>query len=122
MFNKNAELVKEYIKKLALKKHLQFFYATEVANHLSLPLEECFKELDKLVSEEILHIRYEIRTIPELDVIDIVDDYSNIVNKTMLYEDEEYEISYENIFPIYYIDENFKKFVLENSQQYVFSP
>ena len=122
MFNKNAELVKEYVKKLALKKYLEFFYATDVANHLSLPLKECLEELDKLVSQEILHIRYEIRTIPELDLIDVVDYYLSVLNTNMSYEDKEYEISYENIFPIYYIDEEFKKFELENKNKYALSP
>lgn len=122
MFNQNGEIIREYIKKLALNKRLAFFYVTDISNNLLIPIDKCFEELNKLVSEEILYVKYEIRTLPDLDVIEIVDNYENLLDTTIMFEDTEYNISYDNIFPIYYISDEYKRFVADTKNKFALSP
>lgn len=122
MFNQNGEIIREYIKKLALNKRLAFFYVTDISNNLLIPIDKCFEELNKLVSEEILYVKYEIRTLPGLDVIEIVDNYENLLDTTIMFEDTEYNISYDNIFPIYYISDEYKRFVADTKNKFALSP
>lgn len=122
MFNPKNQMVRDYVEKLAAKPRLISFYATEISNSLSITIEESFEELNKLVKEGILNIKYEIRTIPGLDKIETVTEFQKIIGKKIEYDGMEYIIMYENIFPVYFIDENFKDYLKNTKKSLMASP
>lgn len=122
MFNPKNQMVRDYVEILANKPRLLSFYATEISNSLSITIEESFEELNKLVTEGILNIKYEIRTIPGLNKIDTVTEYQEIIGKKIEYEGIEYIIMYENIFPVYFIDEGFKNYLKYTKKSLMASP
>lgn len=111
MAAKDYYRVIKYIEKLAQNPYLESFYADAISRALIMPVDLVVVELDKLVHEEFLIQKYEIRRIPELDIVATVDDYQELIDTEVECEDGVEIITYANIFPIYYISEEYREIV-----------
>lgn len=113
MFDCKVESIKKFVERLASKSRLKSFYPESVSRALGISIDIVVIELGKLVQEDKLILKYEIRKIPELDILAIVDDYQSLIDTIVDFDGEEYKVSYANIYPVYYIDSDYRKYVQE---------
>lgn len=121
MFNENEEIIRDYVRMLACKPRVNSFYVSELVGALGITEDECYVELNKLVEHGNLYLKFEIRTQPDLHVITTVEDFASIINTEMEYYGDFYYITYDNIFPKYYIDADYRRYVMKNKNT-VLSP
>jgi len=117
MLNVNLCQIKEYVESLARKERVKSFYPQTVSRKLGIPLELVVIELPKLVNEGLIELKYEIRC-DELHTLETVDNYMDYLNNDLFCNicGEQIEIEYSNIYPIYYINDEYKEFLKKNKK------
>lgn len=110
--NMNLCQIQDYVESLASKVRVNKFYPQTLSRKLGIPLELVAIELPKLIENGMLELKYEIRCSDDLNVIDEVDDYKEFLDKTLTCDIcGEVEISYSNIYPVYYITGAYKEYL-----------
>lgn len=112
-FNINSQRIKDYIEDMAKQARKISFYPQAISRKLNIPIDLVMIELTNLMNEGIVDLKYEIRCSDDLNIIKTVDNYENIIH-TELYCDEcgnYVEITNSNIYPIYNINEEYKKYI-----------
>lgn len=109
--NLNLCLIQDYVDTLASKQRVKKFYPQTVSRKLNMPLEIVVIELTKLIQEGKIELKYEIRCSEDLNRIDNVIDYNPLIDDTRFCEvcGENVEITYSDVYPVYYISEEYKK-------------
>ncbi|MDF2610057.1 MAG: hypothetical protein K0R92_1531 [Lachnospiraceae bacterium] len=115
--NINLCQIKDYIEYLARKSRVNYFYPQTISRKLYIPIDLIVIELSKLVNDGVIELRYEIRCSDDLNIIDTLDNYDDLFNKKVHCEicGDEIEISYNNIYPVYYINPTYKDYVKKKS-------
>ena len=113
MFNENLCLIKDYVKSLAQKERVKSFYPHTISRKLNIPLELVVLELPKLIEEGCIELKYEIRCTNDLTTRNTVDNYKELLNTTVFCDHcgEDIELSYNNVYPIYFITDEYKEYV-----------
>lgn len=113
---KNFLKVDTYINDIATIGKIGSFYPQLISRKLSIPLDSVMVELMKCVDNGKLIFKYEIRCLDDLTTIKTLDGSENIYN--ILGNDVEcprcgdiFSINYANIYPIFYIDDEFRSMV-----------
>lgn len=119
MLNVNLCKIKEYVETLARKERIKSFYPQTLSRRLGIPLDLVVLELPKLVEEGCIKLRYEIRCNDDLCTLDTVDNYMDVLDTKMFcYQcGEEIDILLSNIYPIYYITDDYKEYVKKNKSK-----
>ncbi|AND84303.1 hypothetical protein GTH52_06910 [Clostridium tyrobutyricum] len=106
--------IDSYIEKLASNKNVKSFYPIAICKMLKFPIKLVINRLNKLVNMGYLKLKFEIRC-DNFDIMDIVDSYEDYLGKNIECEDcdsvTEFVIGLENIFPIYYINDNYREYI-----------
>lgn len=110
--------IDSYVEKAALNKNIQSFYPVAIAKSLELPLNVIIDRLYELSKLGYLDLKFEIRCELDLDIIKTVDDVSCYLGKQMYCEEcnDYIEITMDNIFPVYYIKQEYRQYVKKNIQ------
>lgn len=109
--------VDTFVEKLAMKSIIKSFYPVAISKSLNVPLNQVVDRLNFLVNGGSLVLKYEVRCSDDLTILDIIDDYSDILGEKVYCREcnDEIEIGMENIFPVYYINEVYREHVKKNS-------
>ncbi|MCC5909402.1 MAG: hypothetical protein JJT76_03065 [Clostridiaceae bacterium] len=102
--------VDNFIEKLAAISMVKSFYPTAVAQPLGESISHVVKRLNELVKDDKLIRKYEIRDLDSLEIITIVNDYKDVVDK-LIYSEEhgsEIMITMANVYPIYYFNDMYR--------------
>lgn len=114
-FNKNLCIIREYVADLASKRRINKFYPQTISRNIGIPLDLVLIELTKLVDDGLILLKYEIRCDEDSDLstLCVVDNYIDLLNTKKFCEvcGNEIEISYNNIYPIYYIKDEYKEYI-----------
>lgn len=107
------EKIDSYVGKLAKSGIVQSFYPNAICKAFRMSLTSVLKRLDRLVDDEILELKYEIRCHEGSDIVNIVDDYSKYINREVYCEhcSDYVYIDLSNIIPIYFIKEDYKNYL-----------
>lgn len=111
-FARNAN-IDAYVDELASHNFIKSFYPIAISKELNIPLTPVIERLNRLVLDEILILKYEIKCNECIHTIDIVDDYSKYVGNEVSCKfcDEICNVGFDNIIPIYYISNKYKEFI-----------
>lgn len=105
--------IDQLIEEIASKNKIKSFYPVGIAKALNLPLNTVIKRLNYLVEGGLISLKYEIRCTDDLTQLDLVDKYEevlgNYINCYMC--NEEKLITLDNIFVVYFINEDYIKSV-----------
>jgi hypothetical protein len=106
----NKFIIDTYVEKMASISSIKSFTPNSLSKALDIPLPFAIERLNKLVEDAKLILKYEIRC-DNADLIEIVDEFSNLIGKDIYCKicDGDIEVSFENIFPIYYFDESYRE-------------
>lgn len=106
-------LIDSYIEDLSISGIVRSFYPNAISKNFNIPLTPVLERLSRLVQDGILELKFEIRCHGRSDIIAIVDDYSQYLDKEHYCEfcGEDVYIDLSNVSPIYYINEDYKDFV-----------
>ncbi|EOU1569859.1 hypothetical protein LTX14_000809 [Clostridium perfringens] len=112
-FNANSLEVEQYVHTLASKKRIKSFYPQAISRKLNIPTDLVFIELTDLAKKGRIHLRYEIKCLEDLDTIKTVDNYKDMIGKKIFCTScgKEIEINYNNIYPIFFIDHEYKEHI-----------
>jgi len=110
--------IDSYVEQLASNKNIKNFYPTAVSKALSIPFAEVISRLNDLVKIGYIELKYEIRCDVDFNLIDIVDDYSDILGSSIeCYQcGEDIDITFENIIPVYYINSEYRETLKKKSR------
>lgn len=105
--------IDDYIKRLASSGKVKSFYPAFIAKKLNLQIKDVVERLEKLVDSDVLELKFEIRCLDDLTILKTVEDYSSYLGKEIYCSrcDEYIEITLENIFPVYYFNNDYKEYV-----------
>ena len=112
-FNENAIEVQKCIESMALRSRIVSFYPESVSRKLGIQLDIIIIELNKLCDDGILELKYEIKCTENFDLVNTVIDYKEYLGTSILckYCGEEFQVEYNNIYPVYYIAKEYKEYV-----------
>lgn len=111
-FNYNSQRIKDYIEYLSINFDEVSFYPRAISNVLNLELHFVISELNNLIGRGIIDLKFEIRTTDDLKLIKIVDRYYDILNqKISCSSGETFIITEKNIYPIYFINKEYKDYI-----------
>ena len=115
-FNANSIQIEDYVEEIAKKSRIKAFYPETVSRKLNIPIDIVLIELSKLVNDGRVEIKYQIRCLNDLNTIDTIDEYIQLIDKEVLCETcgEMIKISYSNIYPIYYICDEYREYLKKN--------
>ncbi|OAA94064.1 hypothetical protein [Clostridium coskatii] len=110
--------IDSYVEKLAMNKNVQSFYPVAISKALNLQLNLVLERLNELVSIGYLKLKFEIKCDCNFDTIEIVEDYTKYLGQEVYCEDcgTDVKITLENIFPIYYIEDDYRECVKKKKQ------
>lgn len=105
--------IDNYIERISDSGIVRSFYPNAISKKINIPLTPVLERLSRLVDDGILELKFEIRCHEGSHIIDIVDDYSDCLNKGnyCTFCGEETYIELSNIAPIYYISESYREFL-----------
>ena len=110
--------IDQLIEEIASKNKIKSFYPVGIAKALNLQLNTVIKRLNYLVEGGLISLKYEIRCTDDLTQLDLVDKYEevlgNYINCYMC--NEEKLITLDNIFVVYFINEDYIKSVKKKFQ------
>ncbi|ARF69543.1 hypothetical protein B7C51_20570 [Paenibacillus larvae subsp. pulvifaciens] len=98
---------------------IKSFYPTAVANATGLPLDVVFNRLLRLFEDKKIDLLYEIRC-PEYEcarVIKTVKDFSEVELYQQCSIHGEFEINPDLIFPVFYINQDYKKRIIKKRKK-----
>lgn len=103
--------IDSYVERLASSGIVKSFYPNAITKALDIPLTPVLERLIRLVEDEILELKFEIRCHEGSHIIDVLSDYSKYINKEVycVYCGEDVYIDLSNISPIYYIKDDYKE-------------
>lgn len=112
-FNANSAKVEDYVKEIARKSRIKSFYPQTVSRKLNIPMDIVLIELSKLSEDGRIDLKYQIRCLDDLNTIDVVDQYENLLDKEVSCNicGENLVVTYSNIYPVFYINEEYKEYV-----------
>ncbi|WP_283697440.1 hypothetical protein [Clostridium perfringens] len=111
-FNYNSQRIKDYIEYLSINFDEVSFYPKAISDILNLQLHFVISELNNLIESGIVNLKFEIRTTDDLKLIKIVDRYCEILNqKICCSSGETFIITEKNIYPIYFINKEYKDYI-----------
>ena len=112
-FNVNSALVEEYVEEVAKKVRVKSFYPQTVSRKLNISLEIVLIELSTLVQNGKLNLKYEVRCLEDLNTIETIENYQETLGTNIHCEicGENIKVEYGNIYPVYYIDKEYREFV-----------
>lgn len=115
-FDANSIEIEEYVENVAKKSRIKAFYPQTVSRKLNIPIDIVLIELSKLVEAGRIELKYEIKCLDDLNTIETIADYSKVINKKLFCEicGEYIEINYSNIYPIYYICDDYRNYLKKN--------
>lgn len=118
MVMNNNFKIDRLVEEIASKSKIKSFYPIGISKALNLPLNIVIKRLNYLVAGEILSLKYEVRCTEDLTQLDLVDSYENVLgNYVNCYMcNDEKLITLDNIFIVYYINNDYIKSVKKKSQ------
>ncbi|MBZ9635567.1 hypothetical protein [Clostridium sp. FP1] len=101
------------VEQIASKSIIKSFYPWYISKVLELSLDKVVPRLNYLVLGDSIKLKYEIRCDEDSDIIEIVDDYGKYLGNTLYCRscNEDIEITLENIFPLYYINDEYRECV-----------
>ena len=85
LFNSNLFMIQDYIVLLAQKEE-KVFYPQTISRILDIPMDLVVTELNKLISEGLICLKYQIRCNNDLHTLCEVDDFNNILNNSIYCE------------------------------------
>lgn len=108
--------IDNYVDQLAIKNFIRSFSPAAVSKALSLPLNPVIDRLNYLTAGNKLILKYEIRCNDDLSIIAVTDDFSDYIGKRCYCKgcNEEIEIGLDNVFPMYYIDADYREHLKKN--------
>lgn len=101
-----------YIEEIVSNSFIKSIYPINIVKNFNVSLEDAVERLNYLVAGGKLKLKYEIRCNDDLNIMKIVEDYSEVINKILYCEHcgKEIEVGLENIYLIYYICEEYREF------------
>lgn len=110
--------IDSYIERLSNSGIIKSFYPNAITKALDIPLTPTLERLNRLVEDEVLELKFEIRCHEGSHVIDILNDYSKYLDKEVycIYCGEYVYIDMSNISPIYYIREEYKEYLKKKNK------
>ncbi|KPU45799.1 hypothetical protein OXPF_05880 [Oxobacter pfennigii] len=105
-----------YVDQIALRSFVRSFSPIAVSKVLNLPLNPVIERLNYLKDGKKLTLKYEIRCYEDSNIIKVVDDFSGFIGKKLYCKncDDEIEVGLDNIFPVYYIDDDYREYLKKN--------
>lgn len=115
-FNINAAEIQNCVENMACVTTLKSFYPESISRKLGVPLEMTMIELGKLCEDGKLILKYEIKCLEDMHILATVDDYEKKLGSYIGCDvcGEEIIVDYSNIYPVYYISEEYREFVKKN--------
>ncbi len=115
-FNVNSAEIEDYVEEMAKNPRKDAFYPQTVSRKLNIPLDIVLLELSRLRDDGKIDLKYEIRCLEDLNTIITVDDYNSLLEKELFCEmcGKEINITYNHVYPIFYINNEYKEHVKKN--------
>ncbi|MGL4654635.1 MAG: hypothetical protein ACRCWM_01920 [Sarcina sp.] len=116
-FDANLARIEGYVEDSA-KKRIKSFYPQTVSRKLNIPIDIVIIELVELIKKGRIYLKYQIRCLEDLDTIETVHEYKEFLDKEMQCDTcgECIKVTYSNIYPVYYINEEYRDFVKKNNK------
>ncbi len=112
-FNADRAKIRQCIEQLAMSRNIRSFYPEYICKLLGIEMKQVIQELQLLVEDGCLDLKYEIRSNEEVNIVKRVEDYNQVLGKTL--EDnlsgEIFEVEMQNIFPCYYINKEYREYL-----------
>ena len=89
-----------------------YFYPDYITGTCNISMDESLMELKRLVDDGILELKFEIQT--DGKVVKTINDFREYYGKEITYEGKTFVVTFDNVFPCYYISEEYKKYCLKN--------
>lgn len=111
-FNIEQLQIKDYIEKLASNSRIKYFYPQTISKNIGMPLELVGIVLRRFIEDGYIDLKYEIKCSTDFNTFTTVDDYKAYLGKEEFCDvcGETQEITYSNIYPVYYFNEEYKEF------------
>lgn len=112
-FNANSVEIEDYVKEIAKKARIEAFYPQTISRKLNIPIDIVLIELASLKEDGRIELKYEIKCLEDLNTIKTVDDYNKLIGEKVFCEmcGREIEINYNNIYPIFYINNEYREYI-----------
>ncbi len=113
-FNTNAVEIEEYIREMAKKDRIKAFYPQTISRKLNIPIDIVWAQLMTLSNQGgRIHLQYEVKCLEDLNTLTTVEECKAIIGKELTCEicGERIEVTYNNLYPIFRIDEEYKRCV-----------
>lgn len=112
-------LIDRYIDAMCLQAPRSHFYPSAIEKSLHLPLQDVFKRLLQLVSEEILILQWELRC-PVYGCADTVGRFDNVPEFGQIvtcHYGHEFKVDANVVFPVLTIHPEYRKFIREEAKK-----
>lgn len=112
-FNASSLEIEDYVKEIASKARIQAFYPQTISRKLNIPIDIVLIKLSELKEDGRIELKYEIKCLEDLNTIETVDYYDRLIGEKVFCEicGEEIEINYNNIYPIFYINNEYREYI-----------
>ncbi|MDU6337425.1 MAG: hypothetical protein E6594_16775 [Clostridium sporogenes] len=112
-FNANSAKIEDYVEEISKKSRINSFYPQTVSRKLAIPIDIVLIELSKLSEEGKIDLKYQIRCLDDLNTIQVVDAYEDILDKEICCNicGENIKVTYSNIYPVFYVNKEYKEYL-----------
>lgn len=93
------------------------FYPTALTRNISLPLQEIFYHLVRLVEQKKLKLYWEIRCPECFSTVDVKDLYVATGEELECPLGHEFELRADYVFPVFEISDEYRSYVIENKKK-----
>jgi hypothetical protein len=112
-FNASSAKIEDYVEEIARKSRIKSFYPQTVSRKLNIPMDIVLIELSKLKEDGKVDLKYQIRCLDDLNTIEIVEQYEDILDKEIFCNicGEKIKVTYSNIYPVFYINKEYREYI-----------
>lgn len=109
--------IERWVDEVALTA-IKRFYPTALTRNISLPLQDIFEHLLRLVEQKKLKLYWEIRCPECFSTIDIKDSYIVTGEELECPLGHEFELRADNLFPVFEVSGEYKSYMIENKKKH----